>query len=73
MKYTKPPLAFEQQADLLLSRGMQGDRATMMDRLAVVNYYRLSGYPYSPRGSMRTGANWGDCPMWNQPEEPDHG
>ena len=44
MKYTKPPLTLEQQADLLLSRGMKGDRATMLGRLAVVNYYRLSGY-----------------------------
>ena len=44
MKYTKPPLTFEQQADLLLSRGMQGDRSVMIDRLGAVNYYRLSGY-----------------------------
>ena len=44
MKYTKPPLTLEQQVDLLLSRGIKGDRATMINRLAVVNYYRLSGY-----------------------------
>jgi abortive infection bacteriophage resistance protein len=44
MKYAKPPLTFEKQADLLLSRGMAGDRALMISRLAVVNYYRLSGY-----------------------------
>ncbi len=44
MKYAKPSLTFEQQADLLLTRRMQGDRATMMSRLEVVNYYRLSGY-----------------------------
>jgi abortive infection bacteriophage resistance protein len=44
MKYAKPPLTLEQQADLRLSRGMEGDRAMMIDRLAVVNYYRLSGY-----------------------------
>lgn len=44
MKYTKPPLTFEQQANLLSSRGMTGDRAQIVDRLAVVNYYRLSGY-----------------------------
>jgi len=44
MKYAKPPLTLEQQADLLLSRGMTGDRAVMVSRLAVVNYYRLSGY-----------------------------
>lgn len=44
MKYDKPPRTLEQQADLLLSRGMNGDRAAMITRLAVVNYYRLSGY-----------------------------
>jgi abortive infection bacteriophage resistance protein len=44
MRYTKPPLTFAQQADLLLSRGMIGDRALLIDRLSVVNYYRLSGY-----------------------------
>lgn len=44
MKYLKPPLTLEQQADLLIARGMAGDRTAMMDRLAVVNYYRLSGY-----------------------------
>lgn len=44
MKYQKPPLTFEAQADLLLSRGMTGDRSLMIDRLSVVNYYRLSGY-----------------------------
>jgi abortive infection bacteriophage resistance protein len=49
MKYTKSPLTFEQQADLLLSRGMAGERAVMVSRLAVVNYYRLSGYWYTFR------------------------
>jgi len=44
VKYTKPPLTFEEQADLLLSRGMDGDRSLMIDRLGAVNYYRLSGY-----------------------------
>jgi len=44
MKYTKPPLTLEQQADLLRQRGMAGNRALMIERLGVVNYYRLSGY-----------------------------
>ena len=59
MKYTKPPLSFEQQADLLFARGMQGDRATMMSRLAVVNYYRLSGYwhPFRNPGDSTFRAN----------------
>mgnify|MGYP001558079525 FL=1 len=46
MKYAKPPLSLEQQADLLLGRGMAGDRALIIERLRVVSYYRLSGYWY---------------------------
>jgi abortive infection bacteriophage resistance protein len=46
MKYAKLPLTLEQQADLLLTRGMVGDRARMIERLGAVNYYRLSGYWY---------------------------
>ncbi len=49
MEYIKPPLTFEQQADLLLKRGMIGDRATMVQRLSVGNYYRLSGYWHTYR------------------------
>lgn len=48
MIYDKPPLTFEQQADLLLQRGLIADRNELILRLSVVNYYRLSGYlfPY---------------------------
>ena len=46
MKYRKPPLTFEQQADLLLSRGLQADKAVLITRLQAVNYYRLSAYLY---------------------------
>lgn len=44
MRYAKPPLTFEDQAQILLDRGMAGDKAVMVSRLRVVNYYRLSGY-----------------------------
>lgn len=44
VKYTKPALSLEDQADLLLKRGMVGDRAKMIRRLSAVSYYRLSGY-----------------------------
>ncbi len=44
MKYTKPALTLEEQADLLLNRGMAGDRNIMIARLRTVGYYRLSGY-----------------------------
>ena len=68
MKYAKPPLSFEQQADLLLSRGMRGDRATMIDRLAVVNYYRLSGYwyPFRNRGDNTFRANTTFEKVWQR-------
>jgi abortive infection bacteriophage resistance protein len=44
MKYTKPPLSVPKQADLLISRGMVGDRDLMIARLSSVSYYRLTGY-----------------------------
>lgn len=44
MKYTKPALSFEQQADQLLNRGFQADRARLIETLSRVSYYRLSAY-----------------------------
>jgi len=55
MKYTKPPLTLDQQADLLLKRGMAGDRDEMISRLKSVNYYRLSGYCYPFRNRDKNG------------------
>ena len=46
MEYTKPHLSFEQQADLLLERGLVADRDTLLQRLFDTGYYRLSGYTY---------------------------
>jgi len=46
MIYKKPSLSFEQQADLLISRGLQADRQELIAKLRAVNYYRLSGYWY---------------------------
>jgi len=46
MQYCKPPLTFEAQADLLLSRGLIADKAVLISRLRAVNYYRLSAYLY---------------------------
>jgi len=51
MRYEKPPLTFEQQADLLISRGLVADRDILISRLQAVNYYRLSGYLYPFRES----------------------
>jgi abortive infection bacteriophage resistance protein len=47
MKYTKPPLTFQQQATLLISRGLIVDNPGELENyLSQVNYYRLSGYWY---------------------------
>lgn len=46
MRFTKPALTLDEQADLLLSRGMIGDKSLIIQRLSFVNYYRLSGYWY---------------------------
>ena len=44
MKYEKPALDYEQQADLLISRGMGGNRKRIVSILRSVQYYRLAGY-----------------------------
>jgi abortive infection bacteriophage resistance protein len=67
MKFTKPPLTLEQQADLLLSRGMVGDRHLMVSRLRVVNYYRLSAYWYpfrNPDDTLKPGTTFDD--IWQR-------
>lgn len=46
MKYTKPPLSYDKQADILIKRGLQADKDALIKRLQSVNYYRLSGYLY---------------------------
>lgn len=51
MKYDKPPLSFEEQANLLIKRGLIVDRDLLIGRLKDVNYYRLSGYLYPYRQS----------------------
>lgn len=50
MDYSKVSLTYEQQADQLLKRGLIADRDVMVERLIMVNYYRLSGYLYPFRG-----------------------
>jgi len=44
--YSKPALSFEQQADLLLQRGLAADRDDLIRRLKCINYYRITGYLY---------------------------
>ena len=51
MKFSKPPLTLDQQADLLLSRGLIADKAALVARLSSVSYYRLCAYwfPFKQR------------------------
>jgi abortive infection bacteriophage resistance protein len=46
VKYTKPALTFDEQADQLIERGLLCDREELLARLRSVSYYRLSGYWY---------------------------
>lgn len=44
MNYGKPFLTYEQQAELLLERGMVVERDVLINHLRNVGYYRLGGY-----------------------------
>lgn len=44
MEYTKPFLTLEEQANLLIQRGMRSNPQTLIKYLKDVGYYRLSGY-----------------------------
>lgn len=59
MHYNKPPTTIDEQIELLMRRGMQGDAALMRRWLETVGYYRLSAYwlPFEvppPRGQTRS-------------------
>lgn len=51
MNYGKGHLNFEEQAELLINRGLIADKALLLKRLKAVGYYRLSAYfhPYRIR------------------------
>lgn len=51
IRFTKAFLSYDEQADRLIARGLQGDRATLINHLQAVSYYRLSGYWYPYRRS----------------------
>lgn len=45
MRFTKPPKTYDEQVDLLISRGMQiDDRTRAIHYLSHLNYYRLAAY-----------------------------
>jgi abortive infection bacteriophage resistance protein len=62
VKYTKAPLTFEQQADLLIARGLLADKTVLVTRLHEVNYYRLSAYWHPFRTpdteNLQSGTKW---------------
>ncbi|MCQ2604389.1 MAG: Abi family protein [Spirochaetia bacterium] len=46
-QYDKPPLPLNKQADLLLSRGLDGiSKEELIKKLSNINYYRFRGYTY---------------------------
>jgi abortive infection bacteriophage resistance protein len=45
-KYTKKPLDFDNQAKLLIQRGIIADKNELSSFLGKVNYYRFAGYLY---------------------------
>jgi len=52
MEYKKPPLTYNQQIDLLISRGLEvSDRDYVVSILKRISYYRLSAYciPFQPQ------------------------
>lgn len=67
MRYAKPPLTYEQQADQLLNRGLVADRSELIGRLTAVSYYRLSAYwhPFKrPDNSFAPGTTLSD--IWRR-------
>lgn len=46
MKYLKPSLSYEQQADRLIERGLFAEKESLVQILSNVSYYHLSAYLY---------------------------
>ena len=68
MRYGKPPLSFPEQADLLLGRGLLGDRDEIISRLEQVSYYRLSGYlfPFREPGGDKFKEGTAFATVWDR-------
>ena len=65
-EYLKKALTYDEQADLLISRGLECDRAVLIAHLEAVSYYRLSGYLYPYRhedDSFKAGTCFSD--VWD--------
>lgn len=46
MRFDKPSLTFEEQADRLIGRGLLADRDKLLQRLKATNYFRFSAYAW---------------------------
>uniref|UniRef100_UPI002620A341 Abi family protein n=1 Tax=Oceanispirochaeta sp. TaxID=2035350 RepID=UPI002620A341 len=51
MKYTSPALSFSDQADLLIKRGLNGNKSALVSILKSVSYYRFQEYCYPYKDS----------------------
>ncbi len=47
MRYEKLHLSFDEQAEILMGRGLIAEKEELIKRLKSVNYYRLSGYLFT--------------------------
>ena len=55
MKYNKCELTIEDQADLLIGKGLIASRNDLIEKLSRVSYFRLSGYwiPFKDKTTNR--------------------
>jgi abortive infection bacteriophage resistance protein len=59
MRYQEPPLTFQQQCEILRSRGLIiADEPAVINTLQNINYYRLSAY-FSPFQTQKDAFNTG--------------
>ncbi len=63
--YDKPPLSLEDQAVLLLKRGLKGvSKEELVEKLSRINYYRLRGYTYPYQDNSLAGSPFLQNSKW---------
>ena len=63
--YNKPPLSLEDQALLLLGRGLKGvSKEELVEKLSRINYYRLRGYTYPYQDNSLAGSPFLQNSKW---------
>lgn len=63
MKYCKPWLSLDEQADLLAERGLEGERCFVVEHLRDVGYYH-HGRTGKDLLSMGFRPGWQESPFW---------